>query len=38
MPQLFLDPNKSGFLHICPVIPNSSGQLAELIVYIIPPE
>ena len=32
MPQLFLDANMYGF-----VIPNSSGQLAELIVYIIPP-
>ena len=33
----FLDPNICGFLHIS-VIPNSGGQLAELIVYIIPLE
>ena len=41
MPQLFLDPNMCGFQHIYgdpPLIPNSSGQLAELIVYFIPPE
>ena len=43
MPQLFLDPNMCGFQYICrvlwsPLIPNSSGQLAELIVCIIPPE
>ena len=35
----FLDPNMCGFDHVWgPVIPNSSGQLAELIVYIIQPE
>ena len=32
-----LDPNICGFLHIS-VISNSGGQLAELIVYIIPLE
>ena len=40
MPQLFLRPQYVWFpahLYIA-VIPNSSGQLAELIVYIIPPE
>ena len=40
---IFLDPNICGFQYICrviwpPLIPNSSGQLAELIVCIIPPE
>ena len=43
MSQLFLDPNMCGFQYIVgspdpPLTPNSSGQLAELIVYIIPPE
>ena len=42
VPQLFLDPNMYTFQYICRVLwsqtPNSSGQLAELIVYIIPPE
>ena len=40
-PQLFLNPNMCGFQYICWVLwsplPNSSGQLAELIVCIIPP-
>ena len=35
----FLDPNMWFPAHLYgPVIPNSSGQSAELIVYIIPPE
>ena len=40
----FLDPNMCGFQYICrvlsdpPLIPNSSGPLAELIDYIISPE
>ena len=43
MPQLFLYPNMSisstfvGYFDP-PLILNSSGQLRELIVYIIPPE
>ena len=41
--SVILDPNMCGFQYIwrvfwSPLIPNSSGQLAELIVYIIPPE
>ena len=40
MPQLFFRPRYVWFpaLLYGPVIPNCSGQLAELIVYIIPPE
>ena len=34
-PQLLLDPNMCGFWY-GGLIPNSSGQLEELIVYIIP--
>ena len=40
---IFLDTNMCGFQYNCwvlwsPRIPNSSGQLAKLIAYIIPPE
>ena len=43
MTQLFLYTNMCGSQYIVgssdpPLIPNSSGQLAELIVYIVPPE
>ena len=40
MPQLFFIPQYVQFLtHLYgPVIPDPSGQLAELVVYIIPPE
>ena len=40
MPQLFLDPNICTFVGSSdpPLIPSSSGQLTELIVYIIPLE
>ena len=38
MPQLFFRPQYVSFLTYLqvPLIPNSSGRLAELIVYIIP--
>ena len=46
MPQLYLDPSIFGFQYICvvlwsqtpPKLPTSSGQLVELIVYIIQQE
>ena len=40
MPQLFLDPNMCGFQHTCRVLWSQIlvVNLAELIVYIIPPE
>ena len=40
LPQLFFRPQYVWFPgHLKgPLIPNSDGQLAELIVYIIPPE